>query len=171
MEDFFDLAHERYSVRRFSEEQIKKEELDRILEVARVSPTAHNNQPQKIIVLQSEEAISKAREVTKYAFNAPTILIICADRDEEWHGNDGHRAGATDAAIVTTSMMFQAFDEGIGSCWVRGFDEPTLREAFEIPENYEIVAMLPLGYPSEKSRPAPGWHDVRKPIEEMVKYI
>lgn len=171
MKSFLDLAINRYSVRSYSDKQIEKEKLERILRAGQVAPTAANRQPQKILVFQSPEAIETVRSVTRYAFNAPTVLLICADKDLEWTGADGHKGGMVDAAIVTASMMFEAWDEGIGSCWVRGFDANVMHAAFHLPNNLEIVAMLPLGYPSETAKPAKGWHDRRKPLEETVEYL
>ncbi len=171
MNTFLELAENRYSVRKFDERQIEKEQMERILRAAQVAPTAHNYQPQRIFVLQSAEAIEKVRKLTKFAFNAPTILLICANLDEAWVGVDGHNAGPIDAAIATTQMMLQAWDEGIGSCWVGGFDKNEIAEAFSLPSNVEPVAMLPMGYPSERAKPAKGWHDNRKPLEETVRYL
>ena len=56
-----------------------------------------------------------------------------------------------DAAIVVTHMMMEAFDIGVGSCWVRGFDENTVRKVFGLADNLVPVAMLDLGYPAEGS--------------------
>ena len=55
MNNFLDLAKERYSVRKFTDKPIEKDKLEKILEAAKVAPTAKNLQPVKIYVLQSEE--------------------------------------------------------------------------------------------------------------------
>lgn len=60
---FLDLAKERYSVRKFTEQQIEQEKLDKILEAGNVAPTAVNYQPQRIYVLQSEEALAKVSSI------------------------------------------------------------------------------------------------------------
>ncbi len=170
MNTFLELAESRYSVRKYDPRPIEKEKLDRILRAGQISPTAANRQPQKITVLQSAEAIEKVRQLTPYAFNAPTILMICADREEAWTAVDGHNSAYVDAAIVITQMMLQAWDEGIGSCWVRGFDKNKLVEAFDLPANLELVALLPIGYPAGNAKPA-AWHYSRKPLDEMVSYL
>ena len=64
MEDFLQLAEERYSVRHYSQKEIESEKLDKILRAAQVAPTAANYQPQRIFVLKSEEALEKAKSVT-----------------------------------------------------------------------------------------------------------
>ena len=171
MLSFLSLAESRYSVRKFDERQISRSQLDSILRAGQIAPTAVNKQPQKIVVIQSEEGLAKVRAVTKYAFNAPTVLMVCADQDEAWVAVDGESSGKVDAAIVITHMMLQAWDEGIGSCWVRGYDKNELIKAFNIPPNLDPVALLPIGYPAEGTKPAKGWHDARKPLEETVIYI
>lgn len=62
---FIELAKERYSVRKYKDQQIEQEKLDLILEAGNVAPTAVNYQPQKIYVLQSNEALTKAKSVSR----------------------------------------------------------------------------------------------------------
>ena len=151
MEDFLQLAEERYSVRHYSQKEIESEKLDKILRAAQVAPTAANYQPQRIFVLKSEEALEKAKTVTPYCFNAPVVLLICYDKDVSWKAVDGHDSGVVDASIAITQMMLEAWDLGIGSVWVRGYDKRVLDEVFDLPSNLESVALLPIGYPSEKA--------------------
>ncbi|MBR0518288.1 nitroreductase family protein [bacterium] len=81
VKSFYDLSHERYSVRSFSNKPIEEEKLNKILECARVAPTARNDQPQFIYILKTKEALEKAKSVTKSTFEAPIIFIICNDKD------------------------------------------------------------------------------------------
>ena len=165
------LAEDRFSVRNFDSRQIEKEKLERILRAGQVAPTAANRQPQRVIVFQSEDGVKLIRQITRMAFNAPTVLLVCADMTDAWVGVDSHNSGPIDAAIAVTHMMLQAWDEGIGSCWCRGFDANKMHDALGLPENMQIVAMLPIGYPAEGVKPVKGWHDSRKPLEETVKYL
>ena len=169
--NFLELAESRYSVRKYDARPIEQEKLDRILRAGQVAPTAANAQPQRILVLKSEEALSRVRAVTHFHFGAPMVLLICYDRRASWKARDGHDSGPVDAAIVVTHMMLEAFDEGIGSCWVRGFDKNQVAAAFELPEYMEPVAMLPIGYPAADSHPWPGGHDSRLPLSETVAYL
>lgn len=170
-ETFLKLAEERYSVRKYDSKPIEQEKLDKVLRAGQVAPTAANAQPQRVFVLQSPEALAKVKTLTHFHFNAPTILLICYDRRASWKARDGHDSGYVDAAIAITQMMLEAFDEGIGSCWVRGFDKNQVAAAFEMPDYMEPVAMLPIGYPAEDSHPWPGGHDSRLPLSETVAYL
>ena len=171
MNSFIELAESRYSVRKYSDKPVEEEKLELILRAGQVAPTACNYQPQRIMVLRSAEALEKVRSLTPYAFNAPLVLLICANMEESWVGVDGHYSAPIDAAIVITHMMLEAWELGIGSCWVRGFDKNRIAEAFDLTDDLEPIAFLPLGYPAENSHPARGWHDKRKALEETVSYL
>lgn len=170
MKDFLDLACERYSVRKYSDKEIEDEKLEKILKAGQVGPTANNFQPQRIFVIKSKEALEKIRSFTPYCFKAPIVLMICYDKDVSWNAIDGHDSGIVDSTIATTQMMLEAWDLGIGSVWVRGYDKRELDKLFELPENLVSVALLPLGYPSEKSKPIPR-HFNNISIDEMVSYL
>lgn len=166
--DFLELAKERYSCRSFDKREVEKEKIELILEAARVAPTAVNYQPQRILVLTEKEKLAKLSECTRYGWNAPVIMIICYDKNISWKRKfDGRDEGEIDASIVTTHMMLQAQDLGLGTTWIGYFDPDKVREVYEIPENLEIVAILPIGYPSEEAKPS-SMHYQRNSLEQMV---
>ncbi|MBP1554105.1 MAG: nitroreductase family protein, partial [Oscillospiraceae bacterium] len=82
--DFLKLIEQRYSVRSYSDRPVEQEKLDKILEAGRLAPTAVNEQPQRIFVLRSPGALSKVREICRYAFNAPVVLLVCYDKNISW---------------------------------------------------------------------------------------
>ncbi|MBQ5746814.1 MAG: nitroreductase family protein [Clostridia bacterium] len=169
--DILSLLQSRYSVRDFKNTPVPKEALDKILEAGRAAPTAKNMQPQKIFVLESEEALAKVREVTPSAYNAPTVLMVCSDEDVAWkRSNDGWRASPIDTAIVTCHMMLEAESLGVNSVWVCAFNKEKLKNAFDLPENIVPYSLLPIGYKSDECEPNPRHFD-RKDIEEIVKYL
>ena len=153
---FFELAKARYSVRKFKKDMIEDAKLEAILEAGRVAPTACNNQPQKIYVVKSEENRKKLAEVCRFTFDAPVILVIGYDKERDWKNRrmPGYSSGETDAAIVCTHMMLEAWEQGIGSCWVGAFAADAVEEALALPENIRVTAMLPLGYAADDAEPA-----------------
>jgi nitroreductase len=166
--DFLSLAEKRYSVRKFADKPVEKEKLDEILEAGRLAPTACNNQPQKIIVANDKASLEKVSKCTRYGFGAPVVLIVCYDKGESWkRAFDGKDMGDVDAAIVTTHLMLEAADLGLGSTWVGSFDPDAARKEFALPENIVPVAFLPIGYPANDAVPS-GNHASRKPITETV---
>ncbi len=166
--EFLELASMRYSVRKFEPRLVPREAIDRILEAARLAPTAHNNQPQEIIVVQSEEALAQLRKCTECHYDAPLAFIISYDKDRVWKRSyDGRDSGDVDTGIVTTHMMMEAADLGLGSCWVMYFIPEAVRAEFSLPENLEPAAILLVGYPA--AEPSPN-HEKRYPTEEYVTY-
>ena len=168
--DFLNLAAERYSVRKFKEEAITQEELDKILKAGYLAPTAKNLQPQRIMVINSEEALEKLQKSTKCHFGTKTALVICYNKEEGYtRPYDGKTSGEIDASIVTTHMMLQAASLGIGTTWVMHFNPEKMISEFNIPENIIPVALLVMGYPAPDAEPNPRHFEFR-PIEETVVY-
>ena len=168
--DFAKLISERYSVRSFKPGHLPQETIDTILKAGHIAPTGCNNQPQRILVLNTDETIEKLRSCTKSHFNAPTALLICHNKNESWKREfDGALASPVDAAIVTTHMMLAARDIGVGSCWVMHFDPFAMRKTFDIPEEIEPLALLMMGYPSDDAKPAV-MHENKRPMDEVVFY-
>lgn len=152
---FLDLAKARYSVRRFKDQPVEEEKILSILEAAKVAPTAANYQPQKIYVAKSEEARKKLAAVCPATFHAPVIFVVCYDKEREWKDAKipNYASGETDAAVVCTHMMLQAWDLGIGSCWVRYFLADEVAKALDLPENIQVSALLPVGYAADGTKP------------------
>ena len=167
--EFTELAAKRYSVRKFLQQKVEQKKIDVILEAGRLAPTAHNFQPQRILVIQSEEGLAKVKECTKSHFHAPLVFLICYDKETCWVNFQGRKEGIVDASIVTTHMMYAAEQLGLGSTWVGAFHADKAIEVFNIPSNLEPVAMLPVGYPAESAQPSP-LHYERFPIEKTVFY-
>ena len=168
MTDFLTLAQERYSVRKFDPAPVAQKDIDRILLAAQAAPTACNNQPQQVFVLQSEEALAKLRRCTKCHFDAPLAMLICYDETKSWKRKyDGQDSGWVDASIVTTHLMLAAHDCGVGSTWVMYFDPAAVNAEFELPGNLIPVAILPMGYPAKDAQVNP-LHSQTRALEEMV---
>ena len=81
-----------------------------------------------------------------------------------------YSSGETDAAIVCTHMMLAAADMGLGSCWVGYFNADDIAKALELPENIQVTAMLPIGYPAEDSAPIDMHYAVRE-LEDTVSFL
>ena len=168
--DFLTLAADRYSVRKFKDISVETEIINKILKAGHLAPTGCNYQPQKILVLNTKEALEKLKGCTKCHFNAPLAMLICYDKNECWERKyDSALSGQTDASIVTTHMMLQAHELGVGSCWIMHFDPFAMRETFNVPQNYEMAALLVMGYPSEDSEPIQ-MHSTFRPEDEIVFY-
>ena len=164
------LITERYSVRNFKSEHLSSEDVSRILEAAHKAPTGCNYQPQRILVLNTESSMEKLKKCTKCHFNAPTAMLVCYNENESWKRvYDGALSAPVDAAIVATHMMLAAHNLGAGCCWVMHFDPFLMKKEFNIPDNIVPVAILDMGYPSDKGQPHPV-HWKRKALNETIVY-
>jgi len=166
--DFLELAKERYSVRKMKPERVKKEDLNKILEAARLSPTAKNMQRERLLVVNTEEGIEKMKQCTSCDFGASTIIIISYEKDdEENESEESRKYGLIDTGIVATHMCLEATDLGLGTTIVGLFDRELTKKLFNIPAKYQPELLLPIGYIDRKPSIL---HERRKPIEELVKY-
>ena len=171
MKDFLTLAAERYSVRKFKNEPVAQEAIDKILRAGHLAPTGCNFQPQRIYVIRSAEGMEKLGGCTKCHFDAPMAMLICYHKAECWTRRyDGEPCGWTDASIVTAHMMLEAHDIGVGTTWVMHFDPFAVRTAFALPEEIVPVALLPMGYPAEDADAHP-MHHQKRPMNEVVSYL
>lgn len=169
--DFIELTKARYSVRKFSSEQVKKDDLELILKAGHLAPTACNKQPQHIIVVDTTEGLSKLKKCTSSHFNCPLALLVCYDNTKCWVREfDGKNSGEVDASIVTTHMMLEAASIGVGSTWVMHFIPEAVIEEFSIPPHIIPVAILVMGYPAPEAHPSSSHNKVRDEKEIIHFY-
>ena len=166
--EFEEIIKRRTSVRKFSERKLEDEKLEKILEAGRLAPTAKNNQPIRIYVVNSLEGIEKIDKASRCRYGAETILIVCGNKDEAYHKED-YTTAEMDSCIVATHMMLEATNIGVDNIWVESFDENILREEFDIPVEYTPYLIMPLGYKAEDC-PVNPLHDKRKSLEDIVEY-
>ena len=168
--DFMELAKRRCSVRAYEDRKVEPEKLERILEAARIAPTAKNLQPVKLLAVQSGEGLEKVGKAANI-YGAPLAIIVCADHQRAWtRPFDSKRSTDIDASILTDHMMLEATELGLGSVWICFFKPDVLREEFSLPEHLEPVNILAVGYasgaPASPDRP----DKARVPMDELVSY-
>ncbi len=169
-ESFFQgIARERYSCRAFEDTPLTDMQVNHILEVARLAPSAANKQPTHVWVVKSPEGLEKLKGATDYTYGAPVVFMVGAKADAAWvRKYDGKNGAETDAAIVGTHIMLEASALGLGNVWVGSFDPARIKADFPETEGYEIVCLFPVGYPA--AQPGPN-HGQRKSVEEFVTVI
>ena len=169
--DFLKLAESRFSIRQFLDKPVEQEKIDALLRVAQIAPTAENKQPQKIYIITKEEDRKKLKTVSKYTFNAPMYFIVCCDKNKAWkQKNEDYISTEIDGSIVTTHIILEAHDLGLGSVVVRNFETENLKKLFNIPENMVPISLLPIGYPKEGVKPSK-LHFTKNDIKDMVEYL
>jgi nitroreductase len=144
---------ERRSIRKYSPKTIEPEKLDRILEAARLAPTARNQQDWKIVLVKNFDIKSKLVDLAsphqQFLKQAPIIIAACA-LNQAYVMRCGHPAYLIDLAIVLDHIALQAVREGLGTCWIGSFFEDKARDVLKIPRNIRIVELMSLGYPEQR---------------------
>lgn len=167
--NFKELIEQRYSVRSYQDKEVEKEKLITILEAGQIAPSAVNNQPWHFIVVQEAENHKQFSEIYhRDWFNeAPVYIVVCGDHDQAWkRKEDGKDHCDIDAAIAIDHMTLQATELGLGTCWICNFYVEKCKDYFNLPEHIEPIAILSLGYPTDKQVPV----KKRKSLEEIVHW-
>jgi nitroreductase len=158
----------RRSIREYSNKSIEPEKLDRILEAARLAPTARNQQDWKLILVKNpdikEKLVDLASPQQQFLKGAPIIIAACA-LNPAYVLRCGHPAYLIDLAIVLEHVALQAVREGLGTCWIGSFDESKAKSVLNIPDPVRIVELMSLGY--YECRPDPR---ERKPLSDLYKW-
>ena len=157
----------RRSIRDYEDKSVPDEKLDRILEAARLSPSARNSQDRKIIVVREKGqrlALSRAAGGQPHVAKAPVIIVALAT-NPEYTMPCGVPAYPIDLAIAIDHMTLIAVEEGLGTCWIGGFSQERAREILNVPERYTIAVLLTLGFPKTIPTAKP-----RKDFKDIVYY-
>ncbi|NLT95984.1 MAG: nitroreductase family protein [Clostridia bacterium] len=173
--DVLECIATRRSIRSYTDEQIPEETILELIELGIKAPTGSRQEPWGFVILQNREEIenlsNKAKQIIKenidsYPFfkqyekwfenpkfnifnNAPTVLVIYGNTASHWH--------VYDCSLVAGNIILAAYSKGIGSCWI-GFAEAILntkefKDLHGVPEEYNLVSTLCLGYMKEKPQP------------------
>ncbi len=145
-----DVLLSRRSIRDYDKKDIPKDVLDQILEAGRLAPSAANKQPWHFIVVTDEEI---KRELSKGLFSrfikdAPVTIVGCAHKDRI-----AGRWSIISTTIALQNMVIAAWALGVGSCWIGAVSEEKVRKLLDIPDNYNVVALIPFGYPAKTPGP------------------
>lgn len=168
-QDFETVISNRTATRKFKEEKIELEKINKILEAGRLAPTAKNLQPQKIYVANSNESLEKIDKVSPCRYGAPTVLIVCSDKNVAWTKED-YSTYEMDACIVATHMMLEATNIGIDNIWIEMFDKQELKKQFNLKDGIEPICLIPIGYKADDYKGNP-LHHQRKALKDTVEFI
>ncbi len=165
--DVFEAVQQRKSIRAYQDTPVPREKLERILEAGRLAPSARNTEPWHFLVVTNAEkrkVLAKGL-YAKFVAEAPLAIVVCGDKkaSDDWY--------VVDASLALENMVLTAVNEGLGTCIVGSFNEKDIKEALKIPDNFEVIAMIAIGYPKEKidlSRKLLHLLRTRKPITEVA---
>ncbi len=170
--DFHKVVKTRRSVRTFKPDMPDSEVMARIFEAIRLSPSGSNRQPWRFIVVKDpkkkSEVVSSCGRHT-WIDEAPIVIVACGHKiGYNRGGYMGDMSFLVDISIAFTQFILAARAEGLGTCWIGDFENEPIKNVMEIPQQYEVVAVSPLGYP--KIPEAFHETDRRKPLSEIISY-
>jgi nitroreductase len=162
--EVFEAVQRRKSIRSYEPTPIPKDVMERIMESARISPSASNKQPWHFIIVtdaEKKKTLSKGT-FAKFVHEAPVVIVACGDK------NASTNWCTIDTTIATQTMVLTATAEGLGTCWIGSFDEVSVKKLLEIPDHLRVVALLPIGYPKDKLDLVRVVMKGRKSLKEIV---
>ena len=138
--DVYEAIQKRRSIRKYTKQPVENEKLQKILDAARLGPSAANIQPCHLIVVTDLSTLKEAYKA-EWLQQAPTAIVVCASEKASWKRSDGLNYWIVDASIAMQNIILEATELGLGTCWIGAFDEGKLRKALNIPKDYKIVAI------------------------------
>lgn len=154
-----EVIFRRRSIRKYDQRSIKKEILQKLIESARVAPSAGNIQPLKYLVITEKEKCNLVFETIKWAkFVQPkrdpregerptAYILVLVDKEVSKVFADYYKY---DIGAAVENIMLSACDFRIGTCWIGAFNRKFISDKLSIPKKYFLDCLIALGYPAEK---------------------
>ncbi|MDX9840882.1 MAG: nitroreductase family protein [Desulfobulbus sp.] len=174
--DFSQLITVRQSVRKYANRPVPEETLDRLVEAVRLSPSASNSQPWRLILVTDSALRDRVARATfsrlvsfnRFAPQAPVLAVLVVEKPKVITQIGGRLKDRDfpliDIGIAAAHFCLQAADLGLGTCMLGWFDEAVIRELLSIPTSRRIGLVITLGYPADDDRLRP---KIRKSVAEM----
>ena len=165
--DVFTAISQRCSVRAYKATEVEEDKIRKILEAARLSPSASNRQDWKFVIVRNKETkkkLAKAAFGQTFIGEAPIAIVACGPEPKTFMAC-GQPAYTVDVSIAFTHIILQAYELGLGTCWIGAFEEVEVKKILNIPKEVRVVAMTPLGYPNQSPSPKS-----RKSLDQIVCY-
>ena len=176
--DIYEAILKRKSVRAFRDREVSESIILRVLEAARLAPSACNSQPWRFVVLDDAELKNKVSRQTfgkvisfnHFTLDAPVLVVIVSERQNLTAkiGNIVRKKAFNqmDVAIAAEHFCLAATEQGLGSCILGWFDEQAVKDIIGIPAGKRVELIISVGYAeSDEVRVKQ-----RKPLEEIRSY-
>lgn len=154
--DVFEAIKGRRSIRTFTSEEASEEEVERLIDAARMAPSAGNIQSWEFVIVRDAEIkrrLSVAALDQRFIEEAPVVIVVCANETRSgWsYGSRGVTLYCLqDTAAAIQNILLAAYALGLGTCWVGAFHEEEVRRLLNTPRGLRPVAIVPVGHPAEK---------------------
>ncbi|HEU13223.1 MAG: nitroreductase family protein [Thermoplasmata archaeon] len=157
MKSCIDVIFQRRSIRNFKNDPVPDEILFQLIRAAQYAPSSWNRQPWRFIVIREREklkTISGLLPYGKFLSRVPmAIAIVASERESDlW---------LVDGSIAAQNLMLAAENFDLGTCWIAECDKEEIKRILELPEEFHIITITPLGYPAVKPN-APKRKDLKE---------
>jgi nitroreductase len=156
----------RYSCRAYLDKPVEKDILSRILEAARLAPSAKNLQDWRFVIVTDKTTktrLVQAANNQTFLETAGVIITACSVSDHVMRC--GQAVGPIDVAIALEHICLQATELGLATCWIGSFYADKVKSILGIPQDVTVVELMALGYPADKPK-----EPRREPMERIVCY-
>lgn len=157
--EVFNVIKNRRTIRRYKVGvEVDEDKVLRIMEAGRLAPSAGNRQPWSFIVVKDSDMKKKLVDACRgqgFVADASFVIVVLGDPNiSRWYKQDPF--------IAASFMTLEAYEEGLGVCWIGAFDEDKVKDVLGIPKEQSVIIILTVGVPDETPPPRP-----RKPLEEL----
>ncbi len=180
--EILECIKNRRSYRKFSDKKLEYDIIKGLLEISVCAPTAQMREPWGFVIIQDKKELKEISNIAKrdilemiddlphfkkyeewfrdpeynIFYDAENLVVVYGDKSAHWYKED--------CSCVTENIILAAFSKGIGTCWI-GFGEHILnkleiKEKYGVPESYEVVSSLIMGYISKESKPPKRKHPI-----------
>ena len=164
--DVFEAISKRYSCRAYKDTPIEPEKLDKILDAARLAPSAKNLQDWRFVVVTETQTKTKlAAAANNQAFVATAAAVIAGCSTSNHIMRCGQGIAAIDVSIAMEHIALQATELGLATCWIGSFFPDKVRAVLGINQDVAIIELMTIGYPADEKKTTK-----RQPIDNIVCY-
>jgi nitroreductase len=162
--DLLEGIYSRRSIRQFTDQMVKKDDLKEIIKAGTWAPSGLNNQPWRFVIIQDREFRYKLAPLTRYRKvieTAPACIAVFMDRHVMYDETKDHQA----MGACIQNMLLAAHSLGLGAVWLGEIlkNAEKVRVLLELPEEMELMAVVALGYPPSKT-----FSSSRREVSEVV---
>lgn len=167
--EFYEVIAKRRSVRSYKPDPIPNQVFERVIGAALAAPSWKNQQCWRFIVIKDADSVKNVGAVLDGnrcagAFeNAPAAILIAAEPSDSGR-LEGKDYYLVDCGVAMEHLVLAATAEGLGTCWVGLFNETPFHNLLGIPGDVRVVAITPIGYPSDDLPPQPGRRAAEKSV-------
>ncbi len=149
--DFYEVIRTRRSVRSYSDRPVDPAVVERVLDAARIAPSANNTQPWHFVVARDADRRRKLADLcNKQTFiaQAPVVVAACGKSYRSTHHWIAEHMAIVDVTIAVDHLTLAARAEGLGTCWIGAFSHDPIHRLLDVPDTHRVMWLTPLGYPA-----------------------